>query len=174
MIGVGEAVADIPGVAAVEVGVVDALAVGVKVRASRGKVEGANEAADLRAAAGGGKAATFSEKIEFGNAGGPPVADDLDYTGHGVRTVEGAFSSVDNFDFVYIVERQIGVVEIASRQVDGRAINQNFREAGVAAIKEKRSQAAEASGTGDGDSRLRGKQVGKRHGLALVDLLPAN
>src|SRR2546430_16342283 len=86
LIGVGEAVADIPGVAAVEVGVVDALAVGVKVRASRGKVEGANEAADLRAAAGGGKAATFSEKIEFGNAGGPPVADDLDYTGHGVRT----------------------------------------------------------------------------------------
>ena len=69
LIGAGETIANIASVAAVEVRVVDTLAVRMKVGARRGVVESAEESAYLRSPARGGIAASLGEKTESGNSG---------------------------------------------------------------------------------------------------------
>src|SRR5215510_13145674 len=115
----------------------------MEVGARRGIVEASKESANLRSPARGGIAATLGEETEFGNAGCAAVTDDLNYAGHGVGAVEGAFCAVDDFHFVDVVEGEIGIVEVATRLVDGSAINQNFCEAGIAAVQEESGEAAE-------------------------------
>ncbi len=107
MIRTGEVVAEVAGEAAVQEGIVHALAIGLKVGACGGVVEFAEETADLRAAAGGRKTAAFGKKIEFRNSRGALVAEDLYYAGHGVGTVKGAFGAMNDLDFVDVIEGEI-------------------------------------------------------------------
>ena len=174
LICVRETVTEISSVTAVEVGIVDALAVGMKVGACGGVVEATKKAAELRAAARGGKAAAFSEEIDFGNAGSAAMTDDLNHAGHGVGAIEGAFGAMDDLDFVDIVEREIGEVEVPAGNIYGSAVDEHFGEGGIATINKDGSQPADGAGTREANASLRRKQVRKRDGLTLLDFLAAD
>ena len=42
------------------------------------------------------------------------MADDLNDAGHGVGAVEGAFGAVNDFDFVHVVESEIGEIDVTA------------------------------------------------------------
>src|SRR4029077_3419755 len=141
LIRIGEAIAQVAGEAAVQEGVVDALAVGMKVGAGGGVVEFVEESADLGSAASGRKAAAFGEEIDFGNARGTLMADDLNDAGHGVGAVESALGTVNELDFVDVIEREIGIDEVAAGEIHGSAVDEDLGEAGIAAVNEEGGEA---------------------------------
>ena len=165
----GKAVAEISRDAAVEKSIVHTLAVSVRVRAGSGIIQFAEQAAHSRAATGGGKATTFGEKIDLRNTGCAAMTDNLNYTGHGVGAVEGAFRTVDDFDLVDVVESEIGEVEVATGKIDGSTVDEHFGKGGAAAVNKDGGQTGDRSRAREADAGLRGQKVRKQDGLALLD-----
>jgi hypothetical protein len=174
LIRIGEAVAYVAGKAAIQEGVVDALAVGMGVGASDGVVEFVEESADLGSATSGRKATALGEEIDFGNARGTLMANDLNDAGHGVGAIEGALGAVNELDFVDVIEREIGVDQVAAGEIHGSAVHEHFGKAGIAAVNEDGREATDRTGSSETDARLRGEKVWERDGLALLDFLAAD
>src|SRR5712692_9038679 len=101
------------------------------------------------------------------------MADNLNHAGHGVGAVEGAFGSVNDFDFVDVIEGQVRKIESATRFVDRSAIDEHFSEIGIAAIDEDGGKAAYGSCTREADSGLSSEEIRERDGLPLLDFLAA-
>jgi len=152
MIGVSEAVTEIAGKTAIEESIVASLAVALEVRAGERVVECVEKACDVRAPARGGKAAAFDEEIDFGDAHCAAMAEELNNTGDGIGAIESAFCAVDDFDLVNIIERLIRKIEEAARFIEGRPVDEELGEIGVAAIEEKSGETAFAAGARDGRS----------------------
>src|SRR5216684_9398932 len=114
LIGFAEGVAEVSGDGAIPEGVVGALSFGSEVRGRAGIVERAEQAAELRAAAGSRKTAAFSEEIESGNSSFAAMRKHLNDAGGGVSAVEGAFGAAYEFDFVDVVEREVGEIKRAA------------------------------------------------------------
>src|SRR5580704_6489117 len=137
-----EGVTEIAGHGAVAKRIVGALAVGFEIGSCAGVVESADEAAELSATAAGGEAAAFGEGIESRDASFAAVGEELDDGGDGVGAVESAFRGANDFDFIDVVERDVGEVNEAPRQIYRRAVDQHFRLVGIAAVHEGGSRAA--------------------------------
>ena len=75
--------------------VVGALAVGLQVGGGCGIVEGAEEAADLRATATGAEAAAFAVDAELRDTRLAAVREELNDTRDGVSAIDGAFCAAD-------------------------------------------------------------------------------
>src|ERR1700739_4794733 len=112
--GIGNAPAKISGEYSIAEGVVQALAVRFKIGDCGRIIESAKQAGKLRAAVAGGEIAAVRERREFRNARGSAVGENLNHTIHGVRSVERAFRSVDDFNFVDVVEREVGKIDEAA------------------------------------------------------------
>ena len=93
---------------------------------------------------------------------------------HGVGAVESAFGAMDNFDFVDVVESQVGKKEVAAGKIDGSAVDEDFGEAGIATVDEDGGKTADGAGTGEANAGLRSEKIGERDGLALLDFLTAD
>ena len=143
----------------------------MKVGAGRGIIEPAGQAADMCAPSGRGKAAAFREEVDLGNAGCPAMTDDLDHAGHGISAVESAFSAVDNFDLVDVVEGEVGEVKVPAGKIDGSAIYQDFCESRIASVNKDGGEPPNCSRARKADAVLRGEKVRKRNRLALLDFL---
>src|SRR5258707_5105960 len=102
------------------------------------------------------------------------MTDDLNHAGHGVGAVEGAFGGVNDLDFIDVIESKVRKNEVATRKVNGGAVNEDLGEAGIAAVDEDGGKATDGAGTGKGDAGLRGEQIREGDGLALVDFLAAD
>jgi len=146
----------------------------MEVGAGGGVIEFAKQAAELAAAASGGESAAFGEQVEFRNSRGAPAADDLNDSGHGVRPVKRAFGAVHDFNFVDVVESEVGEIHVAAGKIHGSSIDKHFGESGVAAINKDGGKAADRAGARKADARLRGQKIGKEDGLALLDFLRAD
>src|SRR5579864_3497195 len=146
----------------------------MKVGAGDGVVEFVEESADLGSAACGRKATAFGEETDFGNPCGTLMADDLDDAGHGVGAVEGALGTVNELDFVDVIEREIGIDQVATREIHGSSVNEHFGEAGIAAVNEDGRETTDSAGSRETDACLCGEKVRERDGLALVDFLTAD
>src|SRR5262249_46147534 len=128
----------------------------------------------LRAATRGGVAPTFGEEVDLGNAGRAAMAEKLNDSGDGVGSVESAFSAMDDFDFIHVVDRLIGEIEEAARLVDRCAVDEELGEIGVAAIEEKRGETAFAAGAGDGRAGKNLQRVGERDQLPPTNVVPCD
>src|SRR5882762_5370059 len=95
----------------------------------------------------------------------------LDYPGDGVGAVECAFGTAQDFDFIDVVEREIGKVKRAAGQIYCRAIDKHFGLIGIAAIQEDPGKAAFGAGAVDGDARRVYQDIGEGNGLALLDFV---
>ena len=170
-IGVGESIPEISRETAIQKSIVASLAVGLEVGASERVIERAEKAGDLSATAAGGKPATFSEKIDFGNACCAAMAEQLNDTGDSIGAIESAFCAVDDFDLVNVIERLIRKIEEAAGFIEGRAVDEELREVGVATVEEKSGEAAFAAGAGEGRARKGLQRVCYRNELAPADFL---
>ncbi len=120
MIGVAETVAEVAGKTAIEKSVVASLAIGLKIGASEGVIERAEKAGNQSTAARGRITAALGEEIQLGNARGAAMAEELNDAGDGIGAVESAFSAVNDFELVNIVEGLIGEIEEAAGLVERR------------------------------------------------------
>ena len=171
LIVVAKAVTEIGGERAIEKIVVGALAVGLQVGSGARIVELAEEAAELCAAAAGSEASTFAVDAELRDARLAAVGEELDDARDGVGAVDGAFRAADDFDFVDVVESDAGKIDGSAWRIDGGAIDEDFGEIGVAAVKEDGGGAAFRAGAADGDSGSEEQRVGERDGLTGVDFV---
>src|SRR5205823_5135992 len=103
-------------------------------------------------AAHGRIAAAFCEEAGRGHPSGTAVGEDLYDAGHGVGAVERALRAVDDLDLIDVVEGEIGIIEVAAGVVHGRAIDEQFAEAGIAAVEENGREAADPAGACDGEA----------------------
>ncbi len=92
-------------------------------------------------------------------------------TGYGIGAVESAFGAVDDFELVNIVEGLIGKIEEAAGLVEGRAVNEELGEVGVAAVEEESGETSFAAGASDGRARKSDESISERDELALVDFV---
>src|SRR4029077_9962730 len=171
LIGFAKGVAEISGDGAIAEGVVAALSFGREVRGRTGIVERAEQATEPRAAARGGKAAAFGEEIESGNVSFPAMRKHLNNPRGRVGAVESAFGAAHHFDFVDVVEREVGEVERAAGKIYGGAVDEHFGLVGVAAIQENSGEPAFRAGAVDGDSRGIQQNIGQRNRLAIINLI---
>src|SRR2546430_4908563 len=171
MIGLAETVAEVAGETAIEKSVVGSLAVGLEIGARKGVVKRAEKAGHQSTAARGGIAAAFGEKIEFGNARGAAMAEELDDARHVIGAVESAFGAVDDFELVDVVEGLVGKIEEAAGFVEWRAVNEEFCAIGVAAIEEKGGETSFAAGESDSDAGKSADSIGDRDKLTLSDFV---
>src|SRR2546429_8998833 len=108
----------------------------------------------------------------------PPRSTLFPYTtlfrSHGVRPVKRAFGAVHDFNFVDVVESEVGEIHVAAGKIHGSSIDKHFGESGVAAINKDGGKAADRAGARKADARLRGQKIGKEDGLALLDFLRAD
>src|SRR5579859_222744 len=100
-------VAEIPGEGSIVESVLAVRTVGAKVGASRGIVEFAEQAADLRAAAARSESAAFAKKADFRHTRRSSVSKNLHDAGNSIRAIDGAFRATHDFHFVDIVEREV-------------------------------------------------------------------
>ncbi len=171
LIGFAEGIAEVSGDGAIAEGVVGALSFGSEVRGRAGIVERAEQAAELRAAAGGRKTAAFSEEIESGNSSFAAMRKHLNDAGDGVSAVEGAFGAAYDFDFVDVVEREVGEIKRAAGEIDGGAVDEHFGLVGVAAVQENSREPAFRAGAVDRDSRSVQQNIGQRNRLAVINFI---
>src|SRR5260370_14464981 len=101
--GFAEGITEVSGDRAIAERVIGALSFGREVRGPAGIVERAEQAAELRAAARGGKTAAFGEQVESGNASFAAMRKHLNDTGVGVCAVECAFCAAHYFAFIDVV-----------------------------------------------------------------------
>src|ERR1700746_3394778 len=146
----------------------------MQIGAGDGVIESVEEPAHLGAATRGRKAAAFGEEIQFRNARGTLMADDLNDAGHGVSTIQSALRAVHKFDFVHVIEREIGINQVAAGEIHRCAVDENLGEAGIAAVNEDGREAADRAGSRETDAGLRGAKVRKRNCLALFDFLTSD
>ena len=123
----------------------------------------------MRAAAARGEAATFGVDAEFGDARFAAMSEELNDAGDGVGAVDGAFGAANDFHFVDVVESDVGEIDRAAGRIDGRAVDENFGEVGVAAVEEDGGGATFRTGAADSDAGREQQRVSERDGLALLD-----
>src|SRR5882762_5135492 len=99
------------------------------------------------------------------------MRENLNDSIHRVGTIESAFGAMNDFNFLDVVERQVGEIDQAARQIDGSAVDKHFGVIRVAAVEEERSLAAFGTGAAQAEAGLRGEQIGKRGCNALLDIL---
>jgi len=99
------------------------------------------------------------------------MRENLNDARHRVCSVQSAFGAMDNLDFIHVVEREVGKVQVTARQINRCSVDQHFRKAGIPTIKKDGGQTADRTGAGDGNSRLRRQQIRQKYRLALIDFL---
>src|SRR5713226_2637212 len=171
LIGFAEGVAEVSGDGAIAEGVVGALSFGSEVRGRAGIVERTEQAAELGAAACGGKTAAFGEHIERRNACFAAMRKHLNDAGGRVGAVKGAFGAAHDFDFVDVVEREVREVKRAARKIYGGAVDDHFGLVGVAAVQENSGEPSFGAGAVDSDSRGVQQNIGQGHGLAIINFI---
>ncbi len=171
MIGVAEAVAEVAGETAIEEGVIGSLTAGLEIGTGERVIERAENTSDQSATARGRVAAAFGEEIELGNAGGAAMAEKLNDTGDGIGAVERTLCAVDDFELVNVVEGLTGEIEEAAGLVEGRAVDEEFGEIGIAAVEEESCETAFAAGACDSGAGKSEECVGKRYKLTLADFV---
>src|SRR5580692_1509922 len=169
--GVAEAIAEIAGERAIQKIVVGALAVGLEVGGGDGVVESAEQTAELGAAAAGAETAAFPIDAELGHARIAAMGEELDDAVNGVGTVDGAFGAADDFDFVDVLEREAGEIDGCAGRVDGRAIDEDFGEIGIAAVEEDGGSAPLRASAADGNAGGEEESIGQEDGLPGFDFL---
>ncbi len=112
---IGKAPAEISGERSIAKCVVRALALRFEIGNSGGIIESSKQAGKVRAAAARGEIAAVRERREFRNARRPAMRENLNHSIHRVRSVERAFGAVDHFNFVDVVEREVGEIDEAAR-----------------------------------------------------------
>jgi len=80
------------------------------------------------------------------------VGEELYDAGDGVTAVDGAFGSAHDFHLVDVFSGDAGEIHPAAGRIDGRAVNENLGEVGIAAVEKNRGRTAEGAGTADGDA----------------------
>ena len=89
------------------------------------------------------------------------MSKDLNHAIHRVRTVERALRTVDDFDFVNVVEREVGEINEAARNIRRHAVHQHFGVIRVAAVEEQRCLPSLRAGAPEAEARLCGQQIGQ-------------
>ncbi len=95
----------------------------------------------------------------------------LDNAGDGVGAVEGAFSAAHHFNFVDVVEGDVGEVKGAAGEIHGGAVDEHFGLVGVAAVQENSGEAAFGAGAVDGNSWGVQQNIGQRNRLAVINFI---
>src|SRR4029077_9558556 len=137
------------------------LAVCSEVGAGDGVVECAEKTAKLHAASARVEATALAVDAELRNACLAAVREQLNDTGNGVGAVDGAFGATNDFHFVDVVQRDARKINRAAGGIDGRAVDEDFGEIGVAAVEKDGGCAAFWSGAADGDACGEGESIGK-------------
>src|ERR1700719_583557 len=171
LIGVREAVANVPSVRANQIRVVDALSVCMEIRAGCGIIEASERAAKLCPTAYGGKASTLREEGHFGNPRRSAMCENLNDARDCVCSVQRTFGAMHDLDFIHVVEREVGKVHVAAREINRCSVDKHFRKAGISTIEKNGGQTADRTGAGDGNPRLCRQQIRQKHRLALIDFL---
>ena len=168
---IGNAPAEISGERAIAKRVVRALALRFEIGNRGGIIESSKQAGKFRAAVARSEISAIGEGREFRNARGSAMRENLDHSIHRVRTVERAFRAVHDFNFVDVVEREIGEIDQAAGLIGGHAVHQHLGVIRIAAVQEQRSRPALRSRAAEAEARLRRQQIGQRSRDALIDLL---
>src|SRR5882757_7563567 len=139
LVGVGKGVAKISRERAIHEVVVGTLAISPEIGGGAGIVEFAEDAAEVCATACGRKIAAFGVDAECGNTGITAMREELDDAGNGVAAVNSAFRATHNFDLVNVFGGDAGEIHHAAGRIDGRAVDEDLGEVGIAAVEENRS-----------------------------------
>src|SRR5260370_33884035 len=99
------------------------------------------------------------------------MRENLNDSSHGVGTRESAFGAMNDFNFLDVVERQVGEIDEPAGQVDGSAVHKDLGVIRVAAIEKERSLAAFGARAAQAEAGLRGEQIGERGCNALLAVL---
>src|SRR5258707_15638569 len=99
------------------------------------------------------------------------MRENLNDSIHRVGTIESAFGAMNYFNFLDVVERQVGEIDEPAGQVDGRAVHKDLGVIRVAAIEKERSLAGLGTRAAQVEDGLRGEQLGKRRGDRLLHVL---
>src|SRR5258707_13132381 len=99
------------------------------------------------------------------------MRENLNDSIHRVGTIESAFGAMNDFNFLNVVERQVGEIDEPAGQVDGRAVHKDLGVIRVAAIEKERSLAALGARAAQAEAGLRGERIGKRSRAALLHIL---
>src|ERR1700690_1021713 len=83
------------------------------------------------------KASSLTVERQLRNPRRAAMRENLNHAIHRVRSVERARRSVNYFNFVHAVRRQIRVIHQPARLIYGRAINQHLRVIGISAVEKK-------------------------------------
>ncbi len=102
------------------------------------------------------------------------MSEKLNDAGDSVGAVDGAFGAANDLNFVDVVESEARKIDGSAGGVDGRAVDEDFREIGVAAVEEDGGGATFGSGAANSDAWGKGEGIGEGHGLALFDLFPGD
>src|SRR5216684_7756635 len=149
--------------------------IGTRSRKIRGRsriIKATEKAADLRAAATGIVTSALTEYGYFGYARGAAMGNDLNHSSDGVGAVDRAFGATNDFDFVYVVEREVGKIHGVAGFVDRRSVNQHFGVAGIPAVQKNGSATAFRPSPANRNSRHIQKRVRKTYRLTRIDVGP--
>lgn len=171
LIGVAETVTDIGGECAVQERIVGALAVRLEIGSGSGVIEFAEQSAELRAALTGRETAAIGVNAEFRDARRAAMREELDDAINGVGAVHGAFGAADDFDFIDVVEGEVGKIYRAAGGIDGGTIDEHLGEIRIAAIEKNGGGAAFGTGASDGNVGRKEQRVGQRDPLRRIDLI---
>src|ERR1019366_6569834 len=123
---ISELPSKVAGQRAIPEGIVQALPLRFQIRNARGIIESSQQTGKVRAAAACREIASVSERREFGYARSPAARENLNPSIHRVRAIESAFRPMDHFDFLDVVERNIGEIDEAAGAVGRRAIDKHL------------------------------------------------
>src|SRR5262249_16107678 len=126
-----------------------------------GIIEVADEAAELRAAASGIEISAFGKEGGFGNARCAAMSENLNDAGNRVGAVDRGLGAAHDFDFVNVVEREVGEVHGVAVCVYRVAVDQDLAVGGAAAIEEDRGRAAFGPGATDGNAGRSEQRIGQ-------------
>src|SRR5712671_7129275 len=98
----------------------------------------------------------------------------LDNARNRVGAIEGAFCAANYFDFIDVVEAEVGKVKCATGKVYGGAVDQNLGLIRIAAVQEDTGETTFRTGAVDGDTGRVYQDIGEGNGLALLDFVPSN
>src|SRR5258708_15782739 len=99
------------------------------------------------------------------------MRENLNDSIHRVGTIESAFGAMNDFNFLDVVERQVGEIDEPAGQVDGSAVHKHLGVIRVAAIEKERSLAALGPRAAQAEAGLRRDQTRKPSPDALLHIL---
>ena len=94
---------------------------------------------------------------------------DLHDSPDGVRPVEGALRTADDFDAFEVGHRQMGEVESAAEGVRAHPVDQDEREVRFAAARKQRRDASPPAALGHGEPRHQAERVRDRLDLTILE-----